>query len=235
MSTNVEPSEDQCPRPTFGDMLDDLEHQVLRDLGEWKLYRRNKVIIREGEPSEFAFVIVEGWVKISRLSPRKEGTALALRGPGDLVGECVADEQLRTATVTALSEVVGLYVTAEEFTRFLRTHPGAASALRRMERDRRMESERAQMGVMNKNADQRLARLVLELADNFGRIEKDRSGVALEVRLTQRELAQLISVSTSVVERTLADWRERGYVATKPPPLILLDLRQLRRIAGREW
>jgi CRP/FNR family cyclic AMP-dependent transcriptional regulator len=222
-------------RATFWDMLEEGDRQALQAAGNWKVYGARKLIVDEGDPSEFAVVIQTGWVKITRRSTGGERTALALRGPGDLVGECASDGQARTASVTALNEVQGWCVLADQLSAFLDTCPAAAHALRRTERDRRMEIESAQIGVQNANGDRRLARLLLELADNVGRFNDGRPGLLIDVPLSKDELGQLISVKRSTVDRALADWRERKFVTTGYQEVTLLNQPELRRIAGLDY
>ena len=218
----------------FWDMLEEREQKALRAAGDRKIYGARKLIVNEGETSEFAIVIETGWVKITRRLSGEERTALALRGPRDLVGECAFDGQRRTASVTALTEVSGLCVMAAQLSAFLESYPAAARALRRIDRDRRMEIERAQMGVQNENGDRRLARLLLELADNMGHVAEGRPGTLIDVPLSKDELGQLISVKRSTVDRALRSWRDRGFVTTGYCEVTLLNPAELRRIARQD-
>jgi CRP/FNR family cyclic AMP-dependent transcriptional regulator len=219
-------------------MLDEQDQRALREVAQSVRYGRDQPLCKEGERSQFAVVIQRGWVKISSMSSNRSRTTLALRGPCDLVGENAAADQPRAATVIALTEVWALRVAAAEFTEFLAQSPGAALALQRTDRERRVESDRRRMDVRTLNSDQRLARLLLELADDVGRVDVGVGGnreLVLELPLSQAEYGQLISAATVMVERALRKWRQRGLVTTDRRRLTLHDLPALRRIAGQSY
>lgn len=211
----------------FWNMLGDREKDALREVAHPVTYEPDTRIFREGEPSVFALVLRAGWVKVAGGGEEGE-TALALRRPGDLVGESAPADRPRIATVVALGEVEALIVTAHHFSALLRDHPAVAKALQRTYWERQMESDRKRMDVRNSNSNRRLAQLFLELADGA---ERTVDGIVLDVPLTQAEFGQLICARTGVVERTLREWRDRGIVSTMTRRHVIHDLPRLSAIA----
>jgi serine/threonine-protein kinase len=68
-------------------------------------YRRGSVLVREGDPADFAFIIAAGRCEVSRLEGGKK-IQLREAGPGEILGETgLITSQPRTATVTALDDV----------------------------------------------------------------------------------------------------------------------------------
>src|SRR5260370_12318581 len=139
---------------------------------------------------------------------------LALRGPGDVIGELATDlGGYRTATVRALMPVHALLVTADRCNGFLEAHPAASRVYRRVMAERQHELGQNLRTRMESSGAQRLARLLLDLAARCGRITEH--GVMLEVPLSQTDLASWVGVSRATVTRALHEWRE---AKLGPPP-----------------
>lgn len=81
-----------------------------------------KVLVREGEPGHEAFVIVEGSATVTR-----KGEKIATLGAGDVVGELAPiTGGVRTATVTADTQLELLVIGQREFAGLLDEVPGLA-------------------------------------------------------------------------------------------------------------
>jgi putative ABC transport system ATP-binding protein len=86
-------------------------------------YRHNEVIIREGDPGEEFFLIVEGRIDVSRRNGVDVDTHLATLNPGNVFGEraLIVDEP-RNATCTAASDKVEVFALDKaEFKKALET------------------------------------------------------------------------------------------------------------------
>ncbi len=83
---------------------------------------------------------------------------------------------------------------------------------------------------METSGAQRLARLLLELAQRCG--ETTGQGVTLAVPLSQTDLASWVGVSRATVTRALRQWRERKLVSTRQGHMTIIDTAALRRISG---
>lgn len=59
----------------------------LRSRGITRRYARGSVLCREQQPSDAVFLLQTGRVKVSYLAPEGREVVLALRGPGDVIGE----------------------------------------------------------------------------------------------------------------------------------------------------
>jgi len=86
-------------------------------------YRRNEVIIREGDPGEEFFLIGQGRVDVSRRSSADDDKHVATLNAGNVFGEraLIVDEP-RNATCTAASDQVEIFALGKtEFKRALET------------------------------------------------------------------------------------------------------------------
>lgn len=220
------------PAQGFWTLLTDEEKAVLTGLGRITVFPPGTVLCVEGEPATHVFVLVDGWVKILGVTSDGHEMVLALRGRGDTVGE-VAGETTghRTATIQAVGTVRALIVAHAKFSAFLDSHAGADHAYRRMVTRRWNHAESLLRARSVTSGAQRLAALLLELAERHG------SGSGHEVRiaalLTQDELASLAGTSRATVTRALSSWRGRGFIRTGQRRITITNPDGLRRIAGR--
>jgi len=217
------------PAQGFWALLTHDERTVLSALGRPAVYPPGAVLCVEGDPATHVFVLVEGWVKIVGVTSDGHELTLALRGRGDTVGEVAGETTgYRTATVQAVGTVRALIVPHEKFSSFLDAHDGADRAYRRMVTRRWNDAESMLRTRSVTNGAQRLAGLLLELADWRG------SGIQTAMTLTQEELASLTGASRATVTRALSNWRQRGIIRTGQRDITITDLGALRKIAGQQ-
>jgi len=217
------------PAQRFWALLSDDERTALSALGRTAVYSPGAVMCVEGDPATHVFVLVDGWVKIVGVTSDGHELTLALRGRGDTVGEVAGETTgYRTATVQAVGTVRALIVAYEKFRSFLDANDGADRAYRRMVTRRWNDAESMLRARSVTSGAQRLAGLLLELAD-----WRD-SEVRAAMTLTQEELASLTGASRATVTRALSNWRRRGIIHTSQRDITITDLVALRKIAGQQ-
>ena len=214
------------PAQGFWPLLSDDERTVLAGLGRTTVYPPGTVMCVEGDPNTHVFVLVDGWVKIVGVTSDGHELTLALRGRGDTVGEVAGETTgYRSATVQAVGTVRALVVPYERFSSFLDAHDGADRANRRMVTRRWNDAESMLRARSVTSGAQRLAGLLLELAD---------SELQTAMTLTQEELASLTGASRATVTRALSNWRRRGIIRTGQRDITITDPGALRKIAGQQ-
>jgi len=217
------------PAQGFWALLTDDERATLTGLGRTAVYPPGTVMCVEGDPATHVFVLVKGWVKIVGVTSDGHELTLALRGRGDTVGEVAGETTgYRTATVQAVGTVRALVVPYETFSSFLDAHDGADHAYRRMVTRRWNDAESMLRTRTVTSGAQRLAGLLLQLAD-----PRD-SEIRMAMMLTQEELASLTGASRATVTRALSNWRQRGIIRTGQRDITITDPAALRKIAGQQ-
>lgn len=214
-------------RTGFLGRLGDQERAALLASGTERFYPASRPVFDEGRSADTLVVVLDGRVKVTTVTVDGTEHLLALRGPGDLLGELstlVGEE--RTSTVVAIDDVRLLVVPIVAFEALLAAHPSMSSTLIRMLVERVLEADRNRMELA-RPADERLARLLVRLADRFGRPGDDGT-VRIDLRLSQDELAALVSASRGAVSAGLRGLREAALVRTGRRDLVLLDLDRLR-------
>lgn len=183
----------------------------------------------EGDHSDFVVVIIEGRVKILVTTAEGGESLLGIRGPGALVGELAAfDPGPRAASAVALEPLTVRLLQAEEFRAFVAQRPAVGLELIRalIGRLREADRRRAEFGAYD--AVSRVARLLGDLISE----QAANGDAALEVRLSQHEIAGLVGASRESVGRALATLRSRCLVTTGRRTIRVLDPDALHSLAG---
>ena len=220
------------PEPQgFWDLLADTEQSVLSGLGRMSVFPPGATLCVEGEPATHVFILLAGWVKVLSVTIQGQELVLALRGPGDIVGEVAGEATgYRTATVQATGTVRTLIVGHDKFSSFLDSYLGASHAFRRVAMQRWSETAAMLRRRSVASGAQRLAFLLLDLAGQHG--SGTAGGIYVAMPLSQEELASLAGTSRATVTRALGNWRQRGFIRTGQRRITIMDLAALRRIAG---
>ncbi|MFI0446404.1 Crp/Fnr family transcriptional regulator [Actinomadura sp. 6N118] len=113
----------------FWHSLSEVEQQELLELGQRASHPPGTVLCREDASATDVIVILSGWAQVCSGTGSEE-RIVALRGPGDLIGERAAlMVRSRSATVVTHDTVETLVVPAEGFAAFLEERPRAAALL----------------------------------------------------------------------------------------------------------
>ena len=214
----------------FWGQLPEREKELLQTAGRTCVFPPGATVCAQGDPATHVFVLVSGWVKVVAVAGGGQQTVLALRGNGDVVGEVAGEVTgYRTATVKAIGRVRSIVLPHTRFAAFLDANPAAARAYRHALTQRWNDTAESLRIQSISSGAERLARLLLELAEGHG--QGDEHQTTIELPLSQEELASLVSASRATVTRALRDWRQRRLVETSPRHITIIDHAALARIA----
>lgn len=188
------------------------------------------MLISAGARSRWVLVLITGRAKIVASAAGGRDAVLAVRGPGDIIGEMAAvDGAPRSATAMALDPVRALWLSAERFTTLLAAHPGIGTTLLRIITDRLRYANQQRADFADRPTAHRIAAILTELADRYGRSSSE--GVVIALRVSQRDLAGLVSASREAVARALRTLREHQVVSTGRQRIVIHRPEELRRLA----
>lgn len=217
----------------FWGLLSEAERGALSAIGLRRMYPPGATMCVEGDPATHVFIIVSGQVKIISTTDDGQRIMLALRGDGDVVGESAgATTGHRNATLQAIDTVHSLIVGYHKFNAFLNSNPAADYAYRQVLTRRWNDADSILKHRSVTTGMQRLAGLLLELAERHG-IWKD-GEIEVTISLSQEEWASLAGTSRATVTRALSNWRHRGIIRTGQRLITITDRRALQQIARQQ-
>lgn len=167
-------------------------------------------LYRQGDYCPHVFWIKSGIVKLSHLTLQGTEITIALLTKADVIGCLRNDSAPRKTEETAqvLGEVSFYRMAYDDFKALLSRHAELAWHVFEETYTRKQKIERKLRTILTQPVEMRLAATLLELAEMFG--IRCTHGYALEIHLTQQDVADLIGASRSVVSTILNDFRNRG-------------------------
>jgi CRP-like cAMP-binding protein len=208
---------------------DDLAALTAR--GVPRTFARGQALFHVGQVPDRVLLLRSGRVKVEASTPSGRSVVLAVRGPGELIGELAAlDEQPRSASIVALEPVEALALSHRDFVAFLLERPTAALALLRELSQRLRDADAKRIEYAAGGTLERVAARLLELCDRFG--EEVDGAVEIALPLSQEELAGWTGSSVESVGRALQTMRSVGWIETSRRRIRVLAPDDLRRTAG---
>jgi CRP-like cAMP-binding protein len=153
---------------------------------------------------------------------------LNIMEPGDTFGEiAVMDGLPRTAGATALDHTTLIVIKRQDFLQLLEREPRLAIHLLKLLCERlRWTSELVEESAFLAGPA-RLAKRLLILASLHGRAAS--IGGALELRISQAELARFLGISRQIVNQHLSEWRKHGWVDLGRSQIVIRNAEALRK------
>lgn len=165
-------------------------------------------LYRQGDLGTYVFWIKGGIVKLSYLTVQGSEITIALLKSGDVIGDLRANKQAREESAQALGNVSCYRMAYNDFKALLLHYPALAWQVLEETYVRKQKIEHKLRIILTQPIEMRLAATLLELAKMFG--VQCTHGYALEIHLTQQDVADLIGASRPVVSTVLNDFRSRG-------------------------
>jgi CRP/FNR family transcriptional regulator, cyclic AMP receptor protein len=207
------------------------EQAALRERGTVRQFARGAALFHEQTVPSAVAVLLEGRVKLTRVTPEGRDVLLAIRGPGDVLGDLSAiDGEPRSATAVALEPVQALNVTAADFVSFVARTPNAATYMLQLLSSRLRDADDKRVGFAAQDTLGRVAARLVELGERYGEEHGDGDGAGLRIDLpiTQEDLAAWTGTSREGVSRALQTLRSLNWVETARRSIVILDLDALR-------
>ena len=187
--------------------LDEQGLQMLADIAIRRSFKKNMVIIQQGDDTNTMFILIEGEMRV--YVEDEEGKQLTVRilKSGDSFGEvALIGEFPRTANVVTLTDCILAAFNREKYLAFLKQHPEIALALAKT------------LANMVRDTTEELGSIALY--DVYGRITHifdkyavEADGRRLVPKFTHREIAGMIGSSREMVSKILKELEKGDYIS----------------------
>lgn len=188
------------------------------------------LVTSPGDEEERLYIVKRGRVRLYRLTPDGKQLTLEILDKGRTVGRMSwLGQDLTDVYAEAVEDALICSFTPTELQRLIDRFPSVGLNIIRYLSDRLAASEREREIMAFRSVEQRLAARLLELTERFG--QPDGDATAIDARLTQQELADMIGTSRETLATTIGSLRERGVVEMHNQRVVVLDADRLRAIA----
>ena len=200
--------------PFFRD-LDSTQIERLAQHATTRKVRKGAVIFRKGDPGSCLYAVTAGKIRIATSSDEGKDATFNLVTMGQIFGEIAClDGGERTASAVAIEDGEVIAIERRDFVQLVRDRPEVAvklievlcSCLRRT-------SEQVE-DIIFLDLQTRLAKVLLQL--------HRQSDSSPKIRVTQREISQMIGVSRESANKQLRNWQRRKWLRLERGGLVIL-------------
>jgi CRP/FNR family transcriptional regulator len=182
-----------------------------------------------GDAKGFFAVVGSGYIKMSRPGGHGHEVTIEIMGPGQVFGlNGILFDRACPLNATAITDAVYGYVSNVAIAPALQSNSAFKDALLRRTMARLHEKVDLLARMSSGRVDERIAAVLLTLAESYGRREADRT--VLEVPLTRLQLAELAATTTETAVRVMTRWQAQRIVATDSRTISILDMEGLTAI-----
>lgn len=207
--------------PIFSD-LDEESLSKVANSGVLQSFKKDSVILSEEDAGNALFVIVSGKVKVVRSDSQDKEVILAILNDSDFFGEmAILDGLNRSANVISMEDSKIFIIQRNDFLDLLRKYPDVSIALLQELSTRLRASSMKIKALSLKDAEGKVATVLMQLADDIGRIKN--GVVEIEKLPFQHELANMAGTSRETISRTLHSFAKKGLVELEGSRLRIID------------
>ncbi len=203
---------DQCIRsvPLFSSLNPETVHALTAQM-EHKRYQRGEILVREGDRAEGFTVIRKGSAKAYRMTGDGREQILYIFPVNDYYGaRFLLTEEEVPYTVEALEECEVCILSTEQFRTLLLTQPEVAVEIIEAMANRMRVLESTMQSMGGRNAELRIANLLLEFRRPYGRVVDGCTEITLP--LSREGLANYLGLARETLSRKLNDLEEEGII-----------------------
>ncbi|SCU86371.1 Crp/Fnr family transcriptional regulator [Cupriavidus necator] len=198
---------------------------VTRNLG------RGGMLMRRGDPVDRLSVVIDGTLEVSATSATGKRHVVSYLEPGQLIGLIpFIDEGGAIHDITAHEDARVLQIDRPLFDRLIATEPVLTHRLMRTLCLRSRLTYTRLTDSLLLPLRQRCAQTLLHLVSPYGVPASE--GVAISLKLSQEELADMIGCSRPMANRELKGLEKDGAIRMTYSHYVITDLERLRAIAA---
>jgi CRP/FNR family transcriptional regulator/CRP/FNR family cyclic AMP-dependent transcriptional regulator len=209
----------------------DLADEDIRELTaavKRRSFRSGEVIFHRDDPGQVLYMIKDGKVKISLISPDGQEISLVVFGKGEYFGDlALLDGLPRSADAIALEKVECYTLQRSDFQKAIMKNPKIAIQVLEVLSKRIRSTDQMVEDLIFLDVYGRVAKKLLELSDAHGM--KVENGTRIDVRLTQQELASMVGASRESVNKVMGYFTDKGYISTDKHKITLHRITELKR------
>ena len=187
--------------------------------------KKNTLLFRKGDPGTNMYAVCAGAVRVSAPSEQGKDAVFNLIVPGEIFGEVAfLDGGPRTADAVMVESGELMMIERRDFLPILRDYPELASRLLEILCARLRHTSEQVEDIVFLELGPRLAKALLYLGDRAP------AGPPQKLKVTQREISQLIGVSRESANKQLRIWERRKVLKLERGGIIILSRAALQRL-----
>ena len=197
-------------------------------------YPSGQIFYAPEEHGDRLYLLRRGRVRIYKLSPEGRALTLLILEPSSIFGEmALSPEWVHDSFAETMTDSTIGAIRRDDMRRILNANPAVALRFMDIMSLRLRALERKLADIAFKSVPQRLATVLLNLADRQAAIPEHGTTPAV-VRYTHQQLAEMIGSYRETVTKAIGELREAGLIRVDEDVIYLTDMARLRELmAGK--
>lgn len=192
-------------------------------------YKKKDVIFSEGEPPEWLYVVVEGKIKLTKLSQDGKEIILEIMSPLDFFGGLAVLRGFPyPANAVVMENSKFLRISRNNIMKIIDRFPNLMYCLAMLLGDRMKESHETLKNIALERVETRIAALLLKLADKTGK--ESGGGIVIEMKLTKQDIAEMVGTTVETSIRTMSKLKKMGIVTEKEGRITITNIDRLKSL-----
>jgi CRP/FNR family transcriptional regulator len=191
-----------------------------------------RLILHPKEWSDFVPIICSGWAMSSVALPDGRRQIISFLLPGDIVSAGSLLAPMSGHTVEAITEVTYRKFRRDEIKELVFKRSDLLEKLFELWNEAKARADQLALDLGRRRADERIARLILRLADKVAKRTSVRSQT-FDFPLRQRHIADATGLTPVHVSKVLGELQRAGLIEISSRSLTILNAAELQRVA--DW
>ncbi len=196
--------------------------RVILDQATSKRLDAGVAVFNEGDPADRFYMLLDGYVRVLRITPMGEQVTALHIPSGQLLGIAQAlGRDTYPATAVTASDSIVLSWPMRLWDVFVAEYDGFATETRKTIGNRVGEMNTRIVEMATQQVEQRVANALLRLINQTGR--KVEGGILIDFPITRQDLSELTATTLHTVSRLLSAWEKQGIVVSKRKEIKVLN------------
>ena len=202
--------------------LDKRQIRTILDHATARRYDAGISIFDEGAPAGRFYMLLDGYVRVVRITPTGDQVTALHIPAGQLLGiaKAIGKETYPATAVTAV-EAIALSWPMHLWDLFVADSDGFATETYKTIGTRMGEMNNRIVEMAPQQVEQRVANALLRLINQTGR--KVANGIEIDFPITRQDLSELTATTLHTVSRLLSAWEKQGLVQSKRKRITVVD------------
>lgn len=213
--------------------LDAPQIREILDLATPKTFEAGTPVFDEGEPADRFFLLLDGYIRVLRITPDGEQVIALHIASGQLFGIAIALGRMHyPATAMAADNCLALSWPNGLWQDFVTKFDGFATETYKVVGDRVGEMNNRIVEMATQQVEQRVACALLRLINQTGK--KVEIGIEIDFPITRQDISEMTGTTLHTVSRLLSAWERDGIVASARRKITVTAPHQLVLLSGTD-
>ncbi|MEH6507772.1 MAG: Crp/Fnr family transcriptional regulator [Sulfitobacter litoralis] len=203
---------------------------VILDQATSRRYEEGVAIFDEGASADRFFMLLDGYVRVVRITPTGEQVTALHIPAGQLLGiaKALGRDTYPATAMTATDSIVLSWPT-RLWDAYVDSYEGFSTETYKTVGNRLGEMNNRIVEMATQQVEQRVANALLRLINQTGRKVSD--GIEIDFPITRQDLSELTATTLHTVSRLLSAWEKRGLVQSRRKRIKVTDPHALVEIS----